>query len=257
MFDEPKIEGTFQKTQVLKGDFSGLDLVDMREAEVVLADEVLEIVSPGRCLLEMPDGSRWDLQVSTGKIYGPARALPLPEVIRLETGDPAATDLPQEAESPSESVPLPDPAPVLQDPVAEVVMSSVDENAAAAPQSAQEALPAFPEANTEETASPVLRAERTASVRRPVNLDEVRAPLAPRTSRETARQVVSWPVNTALAGILVAECLGLLLYGKGPLIDAGRLALQVIAGIAALSGVWFLASGLKARAKRASKPDWP
>ncbi|MCE6959229.1 hypothetical protein LAZ40_09210 [Cereibacter sphaeroides] len=90
----PRIEG---RHDILP---AGAGAIDMTDAEAVGADEVLDVVAPGRCLLETPDGSRWIVTLEAGRIFGPVRAMALPEEVEpdLPEGIEGADGLAEEAD---------------------------------------------------------------------------------------------------------------------------------------------------------------
>lgn len=86
------IEGDFVATRITP-ETPGLiglhGVTGMAHAETLEHDEIIDIVEAGTCLVEDPDGSRWVIRITSGKMRGPFRVLEI-EDIRPEAIEAAA-----------------------------------------------------------------------------------------------------------------------------------------------------------------------
>lgn len=87
-----RIEGDFLSTRITP-ETPGLiglhGVTGMAHAEILDADEILQVIEPGTCLVEDPDGSRWLIRISAGAMQGPLRVLQV-EDVRSEAIEAAA-----------------------------------------------------------------------------------------------------------------------------------------------------------------------
>lgn len=86
------IEGDFVATRITPqtpGLIGLHGVTGMAHAETLADDEIIDIVEAGTCLVEDPDGSRWVIRITSGKMQGPFRVLEI-EDIRPEAIEAAA-----------------------------------------------------------------------------------------------------------------------------------------------------------------------
>lgn len=86
------VEGDFVETCITPETPGAIGLhgvTGMAHAETLAADEVLEVVEAGTCLVEDPDGSRWLIRITSGKMQGPLKVLQV-EDVREEAIEAAA-----------------------------------------------------------------------------------------------------------------------------------------------------------------------